>query len=495
MRPELRQLMTRELSRLILVYARSQWQRLAVACVATAALLVWLIVAPYRGSGAKDGLIAMAAIGLVAVVVTRSLFLPIGRNPVLAWSLLPLTERQRAIAWWWVSIGLPGAAMALALLVTVPILAVFAPSMGAWRWLPLACGPVILGSLAIVDLVLARTIFARLGVALLMIAFPVMIYLGSPYFTLIGASLLLIWALAFGLTGMAYLYRRPEPSLRFYRWRDWPGEAGGLTEEEEQEVEEIEEERLGLEKTFKRLVPAPIRTPLAWVLDSLGMLLDVDEEISKAKQGAAAGWSMVWRQWKGIATAQLTSVAILAALWVAFSSARTAVSALYVIAYFQLANLSPTVLWASAASILRALPMGAARQALILLLMTMMRSATLLAIVLAAHGVLAQFASMDGSPWLPLPALPILAAVKALVTPAFLRFGMPRSFLWWPMLLVIAAGIVPWPVDALNSPAGLSVSLLAAALLLVLAYLWTRHELHAGRREKPLMSPDLATVD
>jgi len=76
MRPELRQLMTRELSRLILVYARSQWQRLAVACVATAALLVWLIVAPYRGSGAKDGLIAMAAIGLVAVVVTRSLFLP-----------------------------------------------------------------------------------------------------------------------------------------------------------------------------------------------------------------------------------------------------------------------------------------------------------------------------------------------------------------------------------------------------------------------------------
>ena len=393
------------------------------------------------------------------------------------------------------SIGLPGAAMALALLVTVPILAVFVPSMGGWRWLPLAGGPVILGSLAIVDLVLARTIFARLGVALLMIAFPVMIYLGSPYFTLIGASLLLIWALAFGLTGMAYLYRRPEPSLRFYRWRDWPGEAGGLTEEEEQEVEEIEEERLGLEKTFKRLVPAPIRTPLAWVLDSLGMLLDVDEEISKAKQGAAAGWSMVWRQWKGIATAQLTSVAILAALWVAFSSARTAVSALYVIAYFQLANLSPTVLWASAASILRALPMGAARQALILLLMTMMRSATLLAIVLAAHGVLAQFASMDGSPWLPLPALPILAAVKALVTPAFLRFGIPRSFLWWPVLLVIAAGIVPWPVDALNSPAGLFVSLLAAALLLVLAYLWTRHELHAGRREKSLMSPDLATVD
>jgi hypothetical protein len=486
--------MTRELSRLILPYARSQWQRLAFACVATAALLVWLILAPYRGNSVKDGLIATAAIGLFAVVMTRRLFLPMGRNPVRAWSLLPLTERQRAIAWWWVSIGLPGAAMALALLVTAPFLVIFAPPVGAWRWLPLLRGPVIVGSLALVDLILARTIFALPGVALLMIAFPVTIYLGSPYFALIGASLLLIWALAFGLAGMAYLYRRPEPSLRFYRWRDWPGEGGCLTEGEEQEVEEIDEERLDLERTFKRLVPAPIRTPLAWVLDSLGKLLDDDEEISKAKQGAAAGWSMVWRRWKGIATAQLTSVAVLAALGVAFSSAGTAVSALYVIAYFQLANLHPTARWVSSASMLRALPMGAARQALILLLMTTMRSATLLAIVLAAHGVLAQFASMDGSPWLPLPALPILA-VKALVTPAFLRFGMPRSFLWWSVLLVIVAGIVPWPVDALNSPAGLFVSLLAAALLLVLAYLWTRHELHAGRREKPLMSPDLAMVD
>jgi len=495
MRIELRGLMTGELSRLILAHARSQWQRLAFVCVATAALLDWLILAPYRGSSVKDELIAAAAIGLFALVMTRRLFLPMARNPVRAWSLLPLTERQRAIAWWWVSIGLPGAAMALALLVTVPILVIFAPPVGAWRWLPLLCGPVIVGSLALVDLILARTPFALPGIALLMIAFPVMIYLGSPYFTLIGASLSLIWALVFGLTGMAYLYCRPEPSLRFYRRRDWPGEAGCPTEEEEQEVEEIEEERFDLEKTFKRLVPAPIRTPLAWVLDSFGKLIDTDEEISKAKQGAVAGWSMVWRQWKGIATAQLTSVAILAALWVAFSSAGTAVSALYVIAYLQLANLYPTALWVSSASMLRALPIGAARQALILLLMTMMRSATLLAIVLAAHGVLARFASIDGAPWLPLPALPILAAVKALVTPAFLRFGIPRSFLWWSVLLVIVAGIVPWPVDALNSPAGLFVSLLAAALLLVLAYLWTRHELRARRREKPLMSPDLATVD